>query len=186
MSQVSEHDPHRISIVIPVYQGAQTLAGVLAEIDAFTSGFVTPAGHDAIVAEVLLVFDHGPDGSDSAIRELAASYSYVHPVWLSRNFGQHAATLAGMASSGGDWIVTLDEDGQHNPAEIGGLLDAALSTGASVVYGAPVNPAPHGPFRNAASKAAKKIIELILGNSGASLYQSYRLILGEVGRSVAA
>lgn len=186
MSQAPQDLPHRISIVIPVYQGARTLPGVIAEIDALVGGFVTPAGADAIVTEVLLVFDHGPDGSDSTIRELRSSYPYVHPVWLSRNFGQHAATLAGMASSGGDWIVTLDEDGQHDPAEIGGLLDAALASGASVVYGDPVNPAPHGPVRNAASRGAKKVIELILGNSGASKYQSYRLMLGEVGRSVAA
>ena len=42
---------------------------------------------------------------------------------LSRNFGQHAATLAGMSSSSGEWIVTMDEDGQHNPDYIGSMLD---------------------------------------------------------------
>ena len=46
-----------------------------------------------------------------------------------RNFGQHAATLAGMTSSGGDWIVTMDEDGQQDPAFIGPMLDAAYETG---------------------------------------------------------
>ena len=65
-------------------------------------------------------------------------------VWLSRNYGQHAATLAGMSSSGGDWIVTLDEDGQHDPSYVGAMLDVALAEQASVVYARPVNPAPHG------------------------------------------
>ena len=71
--------------------------------------------------------DCGPDGSAAVIRELAAEHDWVAPVWLSRNFGQHAATLAGMASSGGDWIVTMDEDGQHDPADIGAMLDTAMT-----------------------------------------------------------
>ena len=78
------------------------------------------------------------------MRELEQEYPFVRSVWLSRNFGQHAATLAGMASSGGDWIVTLDEDGQHDPSYIGAMLDVALDEQASVVYARPVNPAPHG------------------------------------------
>lgn len=177
---------HRISVVVPVYQGSRTLPGLLAEIDVLTKGFTTRSGAEGVVAEVLLVFDHGPDGSDATIRQLAEQYDYVRPVWLSRNFGQHAATLAGMASSGGDWIVTLDEDGQHDPAEMLGLLDAALESRATVVYGSPQNAAPHGFFRNLASRGAKKVIEGLLGGTDTSQYQSYRLILGEIGRSVAA
>lgn len=177
---------HKISVVVPVYKGAQTLASLLAEIHTLSEGFVTEGGNSAIVVEVLLVHDHGPDSSDMVIRDLAQTYDYVRPVWLSRNFGQHAATLAGMASSGGDWIVTLDEDGQHDPAQMGVLLDAALVRRASVVYAKPVNAAPHGKLRNAASKLSKRIIEGVLGGSNTSVYQSYRLILGEVGRSVAA
>ena len=50
----------------------------------------------------MLVWDRGPGGSDDTIRELAAHYPWVKPVWLSRNFGQHAATNSGMTSSGGD------------------------------------------------------------------------------------
>ena len=61
------------------------------------------------------------------IRDLEERYPFARGIWLSRNFGQHPATLAGMASSGGDWIVTLDEDGQHDPAYIGRLLDTALA-----------------------------------------------------------
>ncbi|MHA7134534.1 glycosyltransferase [Oerskovia turbata] len=177
---------HRVSVVIPVYQGAKTLPALLAEIDSLSSGFVTTGGRDAVVSEVLLVHDHGPDRSDETIRDLAGLYSYVRPVWLSRNFGQHAATLAGMASSGGDWIVTLDEDGQHDPREMADLLDAALDAGATVVYGAPRNPAPHGAVRNAASRTSKRLIAGVMGGADTSIYQSYRLVLGEIGRSVAA
>ena len=116
---------------------------------------VTAGGHSYRIAEILLVHDCGPDRSDVVIRELAAASTAIRPVWLSRNFGQHAATLAGMASAGGDWIVTIDEDGQHSPTDIPYFLDTALREQATVVYGEPTNVAPHGWFRNSASKATK-------------------------------
>lgn len=177
---------HRLSVVIPVYQGERTLPPLMEEIAALTQPFTTPGGARAVVTEVFLVHDHGPDGSADTIRELTARHDFVRPVWLSRNYGQHPATLAGMASSGGDWIVTLDEDGQHDPADMANLLDAALREQADVVYSKPTNAPPHGAFRNLTSRGAKKVIEAIAGGTDTSLYQSYRLVLGEIGRSVAA
>ena len=178
--------PHRISVVIPVYQGELTLPGIVDELDRYTRVFTTPDGHDVVVSEVLLVFDHGPDGSARVIRELSEKYDYVRGVWLSRNFGQHPATFAGMASSGGDWIITMDEDGQHDPAYIAGLVDVALRKQASIVYAQPTNAAPHGPIRNVASKGAKVVVAALTGSKKSRDYQSFRLVLGEVGRSVAA
>jgi polyisoprenyl-phosphate glycosyltransferase len=177
---------HDVSIVIPVYRGEHTLPALLEEIVPLHQEFSSPAGNPVRVAEVLLVHDHGPDNSARVIRELAAKYDFVRAVWLSRNFGQHAATLAGMASSGGDWIMTIDEDGQYDPAYLGSMVDTALAEQATVVYAKPTNTAPHGPLRNFASKVAKTFIESILGSRGTQVFHSFRLVLGEVGRSVAA
>ena len=177
---------HRISVVIPVYQGERTLGAVVDEIRPLTRGFTTPAGLTAVVEEVVLSHDHGPDGSAATIRSLAAQESWIKAVWLSRNFGQHAATLAGIASSGGEWIVTLDEDGQHDPAYIGVLLDKALHERADVVYAQPTNAPPHGAVRNTASRVSKRLLESVFGGGNASQFNSFRLILGEIGRSVAA
>jgi undecaprenyl-phosphate 4-deoxy-4-formamido-L-arabinose transferase len=169
-----------------VYQGERTLPSLLKEIEPLTSPFRTPDGHPMRVSEVLLTYDHGPDGSAQVIRELAQQYTFVRPIWLSRNFGQHAATLAGMASSGGNWIATMDEDGQHDPAELATFLDTAIGQQAAVVYGDPVNAAPHGVVRNAGSRLTKVILARLLNRDDMSLFQSYRLVLGEIGRSVAA
>ncbi len=177
---------HLISIVIPVYGGEKTLAGVIGEIEPLTAESSTPDGHPFRVTEVVLVFDNGRDDSPRVIRELGARYPFVRSVWLSKNFGQHAATLAGMASSGGEWIVTLDEDGQHDPAGIGALLDTAMREQADVVYMMPLNKPSHGFLRNSASKGAKWVLTKLFAGSNASEYQSFRLILGNVGRSVAA
>jgi undecaprenyl-phosphate 4-deoxy-4-formamido-L-arabinose transferase len=147
---------------------------------------VTPAGNRYVVSEVLLVFDHGPDDSAGVIRALAERHETVRGVWLSRNFGQHPATLAGMASAGGDWVVTMDEDGQHDPRAIADLLDTAMTNQSTLVYALPSNKAPHGFIRNAASKGAKKVVSALLSSKDAPNYQSFRLVTGEVARSVAA
>jgi hypothetical protein len=117
---------------------------------------------------------------------LASEHEWVRPVWLSRNFGQHAATLAGMTSSGGDWIITMDEDGQQDPAFIGDMLDRAYNDHAQLVYADPLNPPPHSAIRNAGSKMAKWIFVKFLADQEFAEFNSYRLVLGEVGRSVAA
>ena len=138
--------PHLVSVVVPVYRGERTLQAVVEEILDLTTTFTTPAGHTARVSEILLVHDNGPDASAQVMRMLADKYDVVRPVWLSRNFGQHAATLAGMASSGGDWIVTLDEDGQYDPAYFGPMLDVAMAQGAtSCTRDPPTNRRTAGP-----------------------------------------
>lgn len=178
--------PHRVSVVVPVYQGRATLAGLVAELAPLTAGSASPAGRPFVVEEVLLVDDCGPDGSDVVVRALAAEHEWVRPVWLSRNFGQHAATLAGISASGGEWVVTMDEDGQHDPVHIGALLDTAMAEQADVVYASPSNEPPHGAVRNLASRSAKWLVTKLARGAHASDFNSYRLVLGEVARSVAA
>lgn len=177
--------PHVVSIVIPVYRGERHLPALIDEIAGLVTGATTAGGHRYRVAEVLLVHDCGPDGSDRVMRELSEQHDWIRPIWLSRNFGQHGATIAGMASSTSEWIATLDEDGQHNPAEIGNLLDAAMQQGASLVYAAPTNPAPHHMARRVTSRAAKSVLTAVSGVD-AGQFHSFRLMLGELGRSVAA
>ena len=185
---MSENYTHTITIVIPVYLGEASLESVVAELEPFTSVFLTTQNNSAIVREILLVNDNGPDGSSQVIRKLEKKCAEVRGIWLTRNFGQHAATLAGMASSGGDWIVTMDEDGQHNPGDISAMLDIALREHAHVVYAAPTNRPPHGFVRTTASRLAKKLISSLLMDKRIrpSEFHSFRFMLGEVGRSVAA
>lgn len=183
---IADDHLHSVSVVVPIYRGERTLPGLVKEIERLTAVVRTPAGHAMQVTEVLLAYDHGPDGSADTMRRLASEFDFVRPIWLSRNFGQHAATLAGMASSGGDWIVTMDEDGQHDPADMTSFLDTALAEQAALVYAEPTNVAPHGWLRNGASGATKWLLARLLASEDMALFQSYRLVLGEVGRSVAA
>ncbi|ORW91909.1 mannosyltransferase [Mycobacterium sp. IEC1808] len=176
-----------VSVVIPVYSGAETLAGVVKELEQLRSPQKTPDGRQFCVGEVLLVWDRGIRGTDRVVRELAGRDEWIRPIWLSRNFGQHPATLAGMTSSGGDWIVTMDEDGQHDPAYIGDMLDMAYRDRTQLVYASPTNKPPHGAFRNAASWLTKWLfVHVLMSSDGPKAFNSFRLMLGEAGRSVAA
>jgi len=175
-----------ISIVVPVYQGELTLESLLAEIVPLTTSQSSTGGNSIRVSEVVLVHDGAPDRSDQVISSLAETFSFVTPIWLSRNFGQHAATLAGMASTNGDWVVSLDEDGQHNPRDILAMLDVAVEQDAQLVYAKPTNQPPHGRVRNFFSAAAKWIFKNVLGHGHIGEFNSFRLIRGDIARSLAA
>jgi glycosyltransferase involved in cell wall biosynthesis len=177
---------HEVAAVVPVYRGERTLGALVAELEPMTSAQTTPAGRRFRVSEVLLVHDGAVDDSASVMRSLAQRRPQVRVLWLSRNFGQHPATLAGMASTTADWVVTLDEDGQQDPRDIGRLLDEALAHGAQLVYARPTNEPPHGWLRNRMSALVKWVFVRVLGNRQLGAFNSFRLIDGEIARGVAA
>jgi undecaprenyl-phosphate 4-deoxy-4-formamido-L-arabinose transferase len=177
---------YRVSLVIPVYRGERTLPSIIDEVRSMTVERRTDGGLRFVVCEVLLVHDCGPDGSDRMIERLALENPFVRPVWLSRNYGQHAATLAGMAGAVGDWVATIDEDGQQDPSDIATMLDEAVSRKLQLVYARPINPPPHGWLRNIFSRTAKAITARILGNDQIGRFNSFRLVDGEIARTLAA
>jgi len=176
----------RVSLVIPVYRGEKSLPALIDEIAPLTMEQKTPKGIPFVISEVLLVHDCGPDRSDITLEVLSAQNPFIRPVWLSRNYGQHAATLAGMASATGDWVATIDEDGQQDPVDIGHMLDVALAESLQLVYAQPTNPPPHGWLRNTLSRTAKAITTRLLGDSKIGRFNSFRLVDGEIARTLAA
>jgi glycosyltransferase involved in cell wall biosynthesis len=183
---MSSNNSHTIDVVIPVFNGKESIEGVIFNLQPFLHVSLSPGGVEFIVKEIILVFDCGIDGSEDLLRELQQKHSCVRVVWLTRNFGQHAATLAGMASSTSDWIITIDEDGQHDPSDIPKMLDVALENNAQLVYARPTNKPPHGWLRNAASKITKGTVARFLTGGDVRDFNSFRLILGEVGRTISA
>lgn len=174
-----------LSIVVPCYRGESSLSQLVDEISPLTENQKSPEGHHWRVIEIVLVFDGGTQALKQVIQELTDQCAWITPVWLSRNFGQHAATFAGLAQASGSWVVTMDEDGQHNPEDIEKLLDVAIRADKFLVYAKPTNSPKHGWLRNSGSKLAKKVASRMLGGTEASLFQSFRLIEGDLARFVA-
>ena len=175
-----------VSVVIPVYQGEKTISNLVNELALYVAPSTSPASIKYVISEVLLVHDSGPDDSAKIINDLSTNHEWVRPVWLSRNFGQHAATLAGMSASVSDWIVTLDEDGQHDPKEIATLLDTAVAENSQLVYGKFAGGALHSWWRNFFSSLAKWFYTKLLSPQDGEFFSSFRLMTGEIGRSVGA
>jgi len=113
------------SIVIPVFNEEQALPELLRR---------TIAVCDALgPSEIILVDDGSRDRSDAILTEAAAAHpGLIVVVHLNRNYGQHAAVMAGFAESCGDLVVTLDADLQNPPEEIPRLV-AKLREGYDVV-----------------------------------------------------
>jgi glycosyltransferase involved in cell wall biosynthesis len=105
-----------LSIVIPVLNEREALPELFEEVRTTCSSL----GRSW---EAVLVDDGSTDGSWEVIEDLARAHPEVRAVKLRRNFGKSAALAVGFAQTRGNRVVTLDGDGQDDPAEIPALLD---------------------------------------------------------------
>ncbi len=103
-----------VSLVLPVYNERDNLEPLLAEI---------AGALDAVRYEVVAVDDGSTDGSLDCLRDLARDFPHVRIVALCGHAGQSAAVAAGVDAALGEVIVTLDADGQNDPADIPALLE---------------------------------------------------------------
>ena len=175
-----------LSVVVPVYSGEAYLERLVERIAAFREGWET-ADSRVRVAELIMVDDGAIDGSEALIDRLASEHDWIVPLHLSRNFGQHAATIAGILHSSGDWVATLDEDLQHPPERIEDLLREAVIHSADVVYGKPLSQAVHGKqWRDGSSRIVKRIMEWLTENPTLTMVNSFRVMRGPVARAAAS
>jgi glycosyltransferase involved in cell wall biosynthesis len=119
-----------ISVVIPVYNEAESLATLRDELRRAFAGL----GREDRSVEILFVDDGSRDASWAAIRKLAEDDPAVRGIRFRRNFGKAAALTAGFRAARGSVVLTLDGDLQDDPAEIPRFL-AQLDEGYEVVSG---------------------------------------------------
>jgi hypothetical protein len=175
-----------LSIVIPVYRAGPALESTVREILDVCADVSPSPGVRIALDELILVCDNPglPVEALDHLAGLADLDERVRVVWLSRNFGQHPATVAGIVSTNGDWVVTMDEDGQHDPAFIQALLATAGRNRTPLVYAEPANARPHGAMRNAASWVSGRVARSVTGVP--ARFHSFRLLEGSLARSACA
>lgn len=154
-----------VSFVIPCYRSAQTIGRVVEEIDTTMKGM---SGYEY---EIVLVNDASPDDTFEVIRALCAERNDICGVNLARNFGQHAALMAGFRHTRGDVVICLDDDGQ-TPADEAGRLLGKLEEGYDVVY-AQYTHKQHSLFRNFGSKVNELMTRVMLGKPKELYLSSY-------------
>ena len=162
--------PVILSIVVPVYRSANTLEKLYNRVQSALQ-------HIDPNFELIFVEDCGGDQSWQVIQSLAQIDSRVKGIKLSRNFGQHAATICGISESQGDWIVTIDDDLEHPPKRIPDLYKKALE-GYDITYG--IYPKrTHAFWRNITSSIGRWLFKKAIPSLNDE-YTSFRCIKRDV------
>lgn len=169
----------KLSFVVPCYGSANTLAAVVKEIrEAVAERYA------GVAYEIILVNDCSPDGVGAVIERLCDEFDNVVGIELAKNFGQHAALLAGYRHSTGDIVISLDDDGQTPAAEAFRLIEK-IREGHDVVFG--VYPErKHGLFRRIGTRLndamAQYLIKKPVGLRPTSFWAGKRFLIDEICR----
>lgn len=155
----------KVSFVIPCYRSEKTLEAVVSEIKE------KMAEMKDYTYEIILVNDCSPDNTFGVIQKLCAENKNIIGVNHAKNFGQHAALMAGFSFASGDVVVCLDDDGQTPADEVDKLLNK-IEEGYDVVY-AQYDHKQHSSFRNWGSHLNKKMTEVMLGKPKELYVSSY-------------
>ena len=117
-----------ISVVVPLYNEAESLPELVAWIDrvAVSHGYAY---------EVILVDDGSSDGSWEVVESLREKYPAIRGIGFARNYGKSAALYCGFAAAEGEVVITMDADLQDSPDEIPELRRMILEEGYDLVSG---------------------------------------------------
>jgi len=159
--------PVALSFVIPVFNGGASIGGIVERIHR---------AYADLDFEVVLVNDGSRDDSEAVCAELQqrhpGSVVFVH---LARNFGEHAAVLAGLNQARGAYTALLDDDGQNPPEEVRRLYEAIRAGGHDVVYGR-YRIKHHSLWRNLGSRFNDRVANVMLRKPRELYLSSFKIL----------
>ena len=117
-----------ISVVVPLYNEAESLPELVAWIDRVAEGH-------GLSYEAILVDDGSSDASWEEVERLKTRYPALRGIRFARNYGKSAALYCGFAAAAGEVVVTMDADLQDSPDEIPELRRMILEEGYDLVSG---------------------------------------------------
>ena len=102
---------NEISVVIPVYNSSSCIKDFIYQVNdelmKIAEGY-----------EIIIVDDGSRDESWKFIKEICRDNKKIKGFSLAKNFGQHKATLCGLSNASGKYVITIDDDFEHNPQDI--------------------------------------------------------------------
>ena len=169
----------RLSVVIPVYNEASTIAEVIDRVAAV-----------AIEKEIIVVDDGSTDRTAELVRAKADRIQHIHEARV--NFGKGAALRVGLTYVTGDVVIIQDADLELDPAEYERLLAPIVRGEARVVYGsrfleARVTPPGGRPVRTAtrvANWAITAFTNLLFGSHLTDMGTAYKVVRTDVMRAL--
>jgi len=164
-----------LSVVVPALNEREALPKLLGEIREACNSL-------AVSWEVIVIDDGSSDGTTELIEQLAVESPEIRCIRFRRKFGKSAALAAGIAHSGGDTLVTIDGDGQDDPADIPALL-AKLDRNADLVSGWKRH--RRDPFaRRLASRVFNSVTSWLTGVSMHDMNCGFKAYRGACARSL--
>lgn len=158
----------RLSIVVPLLDEAGSLEALHREIGLALERLEIPW-------EVVFVDDGSRDASPVILSCLRATDRRVRVVTLERNYGQSTATIAGVEAARGEWIATLDADGQNDPADLVAMWELIARSGPDGVIGVRRRRADSW-LRGVSSRVANRVRNRVLGDSTTDVGCSTRIL----------
>lgn len=144
----------KVSVVIPVYKGEQTIGRLVEELIRTMS--------ISYNLEIMLVNDNSPDDSEAICELLFRKHPDIVRFYsLAKNVGEHNAVMAGLNQASGDYMVIMDDDFQNPISEVVKLVNYATQNGCDVTY-TYYKKKKHSFFRNLASGINDKVANLML------------------------
>ena len=158
------------SVVVPVYNSEHTLGELYTRLEKV---FRETLKEDF---ELILVDDGSKDRSFEIMKELREKDHRVRIIQMARNFGQHPALLCGFAHVKGEFVVTMDDDLQHQPEELPKMVRTMQERPDVDVIIASYEGRKHGPIRKLGTKFSVWATSKMLGKDPDLQITSYRLI----------
>lgn len=153
-SDMTKKKPTKVSIVIPVYNGEQSIGRLTDEL--------VLALKEIYNLEIVLVNDNSPDNSEAVCEGLFKKYPDIVCFYsLAKNVGEHNAVMAGLNQATGDYMVIMDDDFQNPITEVVKLVNFATENDCDVTYTF-YKKKKHSFFRNLGSSFNDKVANVML------------------------
>lgn len=165
-----------LSIIVPVFNEAQTVASVLARLSAIDL---------PVTREILVIDDGSTDGTREVLRPLAGTPG-ITVVHAAENAGKGSAIRMGLARARGSIIAIQDADLELDPAQIAELIQPILAGKADVVYGSRfLKPTSRAPWKTvAANRLLTSVTNLLYGGALTDMETCYKVMRTEVARGL--
>jgi dolichol-phosphate mannosyltransferase len=175
----SASPPPDLSVVMPAHNGAESLTGLIAEVDAA----LRPTG---LRFELVVVDDGSDDGTADVLAGEMAAHEWLIAVRLcatrgGSGNGQSTALYAGLQRARGELVALLDADGQNDPADLPAMIEWLKASGADLIQGDRSSSRRDSLVRRASSRVGQAFRRVLLGDSIRDTGCSLRVFKREVG-----
>jgi len=165
-----------VSVVVPAFQSAECVEALVLAVEAVLSG-------SGLTWEMIVTDDASPDDTWAEICRVAVSRPWLIGQRHRKGFGQHNGIMSGLRLSRGRFAVIMDDDLQHDPADILALLKEAEAGGHDVVF-ANFSRREHRTWKRLGSWFNGKVAEWLLEKPPHIYLSPFKILRREVVEEV--